>query len=150
MSASTVFLIWWWMKKSVRSYPVLRYRFLNFSDRPFLCFFKVKISHNKTGSLLDGPCSFLDSNLESGEECYVYRTLIVGILVSGAPTLRWMFGNRSANGCSNRTVLDATANFLWDCPIRFFPLLYLLCFLSLRADTKDLLCVALFLRTWKS
>jgi hypothetical protein len=43
-----------------------------------------------------------------------------GILVSGAPTLRRMFGIGSANGCSNCTVLDATAqhripidSFIW-------------------------------------
>jgi hypothetical protein len=48
-----------------------------------------------------------DTNLVSGEERYVYWTLIVGILVSGAPILRWMFGIQSANGCSNRTIVDA-------------------------------------------
>jgi hypothetical protein len=45
-----------------------------------LLFFKVKILLNKTGSHLDGPCSSPDSNLKSGEEQYVYRTLIVRIL----------------------------------------------------------------------
>jgi hypothetical protein len=34
----------------------------------FLWIFKVLISLNKTGSLLDGPSSLLDTKLESGEE----------------------------------------------------------------------------------
>jgi hypothetical protein len=42
----------------------------------------------KTGSHLDGPCSFLDTNLESSEERYIYGKLIVGILVSGVTILK--------------------------------------------------------------
>jgi hypothetical protein len=52
-----------------------------------------KISH------LDRPCSSPDSTLESGEERYVYRTLIVGVFESGAPILRSTCGILSANGC---------------------------------------------------
>jgi hypothetical protein len=39
-------------------------------------------------------------------EGLVYRTLIVGILESGKPILR-MIGIICANGCPDRTVLDA-------------------------------------------
>jgi hypothetical protein len=65
--------------------------------------FNVLISLNKTGSNLDRPCSSPDSNLESGEEQYVYRTLNVSILESGAPIIRRIIGIWGAIGCPNLT-----------------------------------------------
>jgi hypothetical protein len=58
---------------------------------------------------LEGPCSSPDSNLESGNERCVLRTLIVGYLESGAPIIGRLIGIRDANGCQNRTVLDVRA-----------------------------------------
>jgi hypothetical protein len=48
--------------------------------------------------------------LESGDERCEFRTLIVRYLESGAPIIRQLIGIRDANGCQNRTVLDASAN----------------------------------------
>jgi hypothetical protein len=59
----------------------LKGQFLNLFDQPFHSYeFSVLISLQKTGPNLEGHCSSPDSNVESGEECCVYWTLIAGYL----------------------------------------------------------------------
>jgi hypothetical protein len=53
------------------------------------------------------PCTLLNSNFESGEERFAYRTLIVGILETAAPILIRMIG--IAKWVFNRNVLDPNA-----------------------------------------